>query len=109
MLHYPFQLNFSEGWSLPVFTLLKLTTFQHRSVELQEINEIMNQLLQEMFLLSNPNAIQKIQNVSLAVLNSTGLIPEMLYRRQGYGSADAQMSLIYSSLKIHPQRPNSDL
>lgn len=69
----------------------------------------MNQLLQEMFLLSNPNAIQKIQNVSLAVLNSTGLIPEMLYRRQGYGSADAQMSLIYSSLKIHPQRPNSDL
>lgn len=42
----------------------------------------MNQLLQEMFLLSNPNAIQKILNVSLAVLNSTRLIPEMYYRRQ---------------------------
>lgn len=28
---------------------------------------------------------------------------------KGYGSADAQMSLIHSSLKIQPQRPNSDL
>lgn len=73
----------------------------------------MNLLLQEMFLLSNPNAIQKIENVSLAVTNSTRLIPKMFYRRQRiwfcWCSADALMSLIHSSLKIQPQRPNSDL
>lgn len=69
----------------------------------------MNLLVQEMLLLSNPNAIKKIENVSLAVPNSTKLIPEMFYRGQRYGSADAQMSLIHSPLKIQPQWPNSDL
>lgn len=38
-----------------------------------------------------------------------GLFLKCSKEDKGYGSADAQMSLIHSSLKIQPQRPNFDL
>lgn len=38
-----------------------------------------------------------------------GLYLKCATEDKGYGSADAQMSLIHSSLKIQPQRPNADL
>lgn len=58
-------------------SLYSLKTENFSASKLQEIKEIMNLLLKEIFLLSNPNAIQKIANVSLAVPCSTRLIPEM--------------------------------